>query len=492
MTSARDPDLPRDDVRVLWSRTGVAIVSAVVLGLAAYAVPRMLAGKSVDLPAPRYFPSKRNRPLAAGPLPTAAEAATRPPERIKTTVRPIEAPPGTEPLATFFRALARTDAKTPGAITRVCHWGDSQIVSDNITSTLRRRLQERFGDAGHGFVTVGTPSGYLQRDVFHWSKGWSIAGVVRPLFRDQRYGLAGQVSYARDGAIARFETREKYPVGKRVSRFEIAYLAHPLGGRFDLRVDGGPPVVVNTRVAGKRPGGSAQERVHRIQLSDAPHRLAIRSLGYGQVRLFGVVMERDVPGIVYDSLGLKGAQMHDLLRNDEAHFARQLQWRRPDLVVFGFGTNESYQHIPMSTYRTEWTRLLQRVRAALPRVSCLVLGPVDRVYHRSRSHPRTLPLTRTFRRVALAQGCAFWDTFAAMGGKGASVRWRRAGLLWGDLAHLNPKGGERLGELIVTALLERYAAWKRRVARPRRPSSRSAGASPRAATKRAAASSTRP
>lgn len=474
--ASRASDPPRADVRVLWSRTGVAILSAVVLGLAAYEVPRLLAGKSVDLPAPRYFPSKRNRPLAAGPLPTAAEAVTRPPERIATTVRPIEAAPGTEPLATFFRALARTDAKAPGAITRVCHWGDSQIVSDNITSTIRRRLQERFGDAGHGFLTVGTPSGYLQRDVFHWSKGWSIAGVARPRFRDQRYGLAGQVSYARDGAIARFETRDKYPVGKRVSRFEISYLAAPVGGRFDLRVDGGAPVVVNTRSTGDQ----IEERVHRLRLPDGPHRLALRTLGYGQVRLFGVVMERDVPGIVYDSLGLKGAQMHDLLRNDEAHFARQLRWRRPDLVVFGFGTNESYQRIPMSTYRTQWTRLLQRARAALPRVSCLVLGPVDRVYHRSRSHPRTLPLTRTFRQVALAQGCGFWDTFAAMGGEGAAVRWRRAGLLWGDLAHLNPKGGERLGALITTALLERYAAWKRRVA----PAARRAGARPARASSR--------
>jgi len=394
-------------------------------------------------------------------------------------VRPIEAAPGSRPLETFFRALARTESKAAGAVTRICHWGDSQIVSDNITSTVRRRLQERFGDAGHGFLTVGTPSGYLQRDVFHWSKGWSIAGVARPRFRDHRYGLAGQVSYARDyGAIARFETRESYPVGKRVSRFEIAFLAHPLGGRFDLRVDGGAAVVVNTRLTasgGRASGVGAsaavveQERVHRIQLPDGPHRLALRSLGYGQVRLFGVVMERDVPGVVYDSLGLKGAQMHDLLRNDEAHFARQLQWRRPDLMVFGFGTNESYQHIPMSTYRASWTRLLRRMRAALPGASCLVLGPVDRVYHHSRSHPRTEPLTRTFREVALAQGCGFWDTFAAMGGEGAAVRWRRAGLLWGDLAHLNPEGGKRLGDLLATALLERYAAWKQRHRRRRVP-----------------------
>ena len=93
---------------------------------------------------------------------------------------------------------------------------------------------------------------------------------------------------------------------------------------------------------------------------------------------------------------------------------------------------------------------------------CLVLGPVDRVFRRRLSHPRTAPLNEALRRVALAEGCAFWDTFKAMGGPGAAVAWRRARLMWGDLAHLNPYGGKKLGTLISKALLERYANWRRR------------------------------
>src|SRR5690606_24603507 len=55
-------------------------------------------------------------------------------------------------LDAFFAALARTQQKQDGAITRIAHFGDSIVVSDYISGTLRRKLQETFGDAGHGYM----------------------------------------------------------------------------------------------------------------------------------------------------------------------------------------------------------------------------------------------------------------------------------------------------------------------------------------------------
>jgi uncharacterized protein len=245
-------------------------------------------------------------------------------------------------------------------------------------------------------------------------------------------------------------------VGKTVSRFDVAYLEHPGGGRFQISVDGEIKDTVNTR------GPALKDAVHRIQLPDGPHRFMIRALGFGESRIYGVVLERDVPGVVYDSLGLKGAQLHDLLRLDHEHLKAQLAWRQPALVVFGFGTNESYQAITMEDYQPRWRETFRLVRSALPGQSCLVLGPVDRVDLGKESHPRTAKLTAALREVALAEGCAFWDTFAAMGGDRAAVKWRKAGYMWGDLAHLNPQGGERLGTMLSTALVERYRAWQQR------------------------------
>src|SRR6185437_10109402 len=78
-----------------------------------------------------------------------------PPERsVATTRSPIEkpatlplknSPPPSVPflfdqtgaLTHFYQALARTEAKAPGAITRILHYGDSPVTADSITADAR-------------------------------------------------------------------------------------------------------------------------------------------------------------------------------------------------------------------------------------------------------------------------------------------------------------------------------------------------------------------
>jgi hypothetical protein len=47
--------------------------------------------------------------------------------------------------------------------------------------------------------------------------------------------------------------------------------------------------------------------------------------------------------------------------------------------------------------------------------------------------------------------------------------------MWGDLAHMNPQGGEKLGGLIAQALIERYRAWLQQVQYQERLKKRRAG-----------------
>ena len=51
-------------------------------------------------------------------------------------------------LKAFYQALWRTEAKQPGAVTRILHYGDSPVTADSITADARSLMQEHFGDAG--------------------------------------------------------------------------------------------------------------------------------------------------------------------------------------------------------------------------------------------------------------------------------------------------------------------------------------------------------
>ncbi|MGB1016578.1 MAG: hypothetical protein ACPG4T_20745, partial [Nannocystaceae bacterium] len=68
------------------------------------------------------------------------------------------------------------------------------------------------------------------------------------------------------------------------------------------------------------------------------------------------------------------------------------------------------------------------------------------------------------RKVARAEGCAFFDTVAAMGGEGSAGRWfkRKPRLIGGDLSHATSKGHQVIGELVYRAVIEGYVAYRRR------------------------------
>src|SRR4029079_10902380 len=95
----------------------------------------------------------------------------------------------------FFAALSAVEKKDKGAIARVTYFGDSIVASDFVTGTLRRKLQRRFGDAGHGFMLMANAwPGYSHNDVVRFAEpGWQMSRVVRPFAKDGLYSL-GRVS----------------------------------------------------------------------------------------------------------------------------------------------------------------------------------------------------------------------------------------------------------------------------------------------------------
>ncbi|MEO7095598.1 MAG: hypothetical protein ABI175_20240, partial [Polyangiales bacterium] len=225
--------------------------------------------------------------------------------------RPIEDPSG-HALDAFYAALAKTESGVPGSAVRVAHYGDSLIVSDFMSSTLRRRFQARFGDAGHGFILIAKAwKWYLHYDVSHSaSEGWITNRIVNPRIADELYGYGGVSFRSSDmGVKATFGTSKPPPAGlpdegfgRRVSRFQVHYLEQPKGGKFDLSIDGKKVSTIDTLT----PAGGT-EKAHKtatVNVDDGEHSLEVKISGGAEARLFGVALEREVPGVVWDALGV--------------------------------------------------------------------------------------------------------------------------------------------------------------------------------------------
>jgi lysophospholipase L1-like esterase len=373
-------------------------------------------------------------------------------------------------LVGFFARLAKTEAKQPGARTRILYFGDSVIAADWITSTLRRDLQHRFGDAGHGYVLPANAwPGYFHQDIARFaSEGWKASRVVGPFEPNGIYGLGGVTLVAEGpGSFATVATidpasklaRANGGIGTAVSRFVVTYRQAADGGTLQLSVDGQPPVDISTR-AEKPSIGS-----HSLTVPDGRHKLTVRSQGGGPVGVLGVDVERDEPGVIVDSLGIVGCRLRFLGKFAPEIFAENLQSRDPALLVFSYGANESEDGFayPMADYERTAREVLQRARQALPTTSCLLVGPMDRADKKGDSYatrPVIPELNRIQRQLAKELGCAFFDTFEAMGGRGSMGVWVQRGLGGKDLVHPTNEGAAVLAGYLEEALLAQYARFR--------------------------------
>ena len=349
----------------------------------------------------------------------------------------------------FMRAAAHHGA------TRVSFWGASHVAGEFWTGTVRRLLQDRFGDAGHGFVMPGPPwVGYRASDTNLCAGGtWLSDFVERKDGRDDgRYGPAGLDVSPTIDAFGWVQTAKSNPQGRSVSRFEVAFLREPGAGTLSLTVDDASPVIVPA--AGDTGPGMAV-----LETTDGPHRLRVSA--EGNVRLYGVWMERDTSGVIVDAMGVTGRTASSWQKWDPTLMAPFLDRKRPDLVVLAYGTNEANDRkLTPESYTASLRTSLSRMRALMPDAACVLVGPSDRGKRVKGSvyaiWPATEWVARVQREVGPEFGCATWDLQTAMGGPGSMLRWyfgAEPRLAAGDLIHLSGEGYKEVGARFVAALL---------------------------------------
>jgi lysophospholipase L1-like esterase len=431
------------------------IDTATLVLLAALSVPAALAARQTLKR--EEVPRTPVTPALQEPVPPACPVLEVPfPELISIPVldRPVPPLEGADRLAPFYERMARLLRGNAKDHLRIGFYSDSNGCKDFLSGELRRFLQLRYGDAGHGWIGLGRPwSWYIHRDIRHgldehlWTS-YVVSSLAAP---DPYYG---------HGLIAA-ETKNKGArtwvgtapassrIGKTVSRVEAYYLRRPHSGSFDVLVDGAKIATVATEGTRIEPG------YFSFEVPDAPHKVTFVADGRGPVRLLGATLERGAPSIVVDAIGIGGMAWRTWLREDRELDEAMLRHRNYDLFIVHVGTNSWRKELG----REEQTRtILGRLRKALPEASMLVMSPGD-----NQDDPRLIAEELVFeqRRIANDVGAAYFDFHAAMGGKGTVGPYTQRGLTEGDGVHLNEAGGAYLGRRVLLAFFRGFVEWLR-------------------------------
>jgi lysophospholipase L1-like esterase len=354
----------------------------------------------------------------------------------------------------FYAALRDLHNGQSRRTVRIVHYGDSPTTADLITGDARDLLQERFGNAGPGFILIAKPwAWYGHHGVDISATGWKIDTAVGSM-REANYGLGGAIFTGPVGATStiRLNAHDSTSV-------EVEYLEQPNGGSIEITADGATAGIVNTA------GDTKKDADTTIPIPAGTKQVQLRVAG-APVQVFGVIFSREDRGLTYDSIGLNGASTIVMSRAfNPQTFSAALEHRNPDLVVINYGTNESgYPAYVEKQYEPELIRAIGRVRAALPDASILIMSPMDRG-ERSGTQITTMraipEIVAIQQRVAERTGCGFFNTYQAMGGNGTMARWydRHPAMVGADLIHPSPQGARLVAQLLTGQLLigyERY------------------------------------
>lgn len=242
------------------------------------------------------------------------------------------------------------------------------------------------------------------------------------------------------------------------SRVTLVYERHPNGAPLTLLVDD-TVTAVSTKDSLKT-GASYTS----VDVPAGAHKIDLRT-GDGDAWVYGVELESDKRGIVYDALGVDGARAADFVKFNEPWIASYMARRPAALIVLAYGANEAGDSKPIDELERSVSDAIAKAKRLAPGASCLLLGPPDREFRTGKSwttHPRIHDVVRIERAAASSQGCAFFDTFAAMGGDGTAHAWRQRSPAASrpDHVHYTPFGYRALSDAYAMALMNAYTTWK--------------------------------
>ncbi len=399
---------------------------------------------------------------------------------------------GAEALKPFFAALHDLQTGRRATPVEVLQIGDSHTAGDFVSSGVRVRLQAKFGEAGRGVMPPGVPFKYYapRQVAVTQSDGWRLEPSF-PLAPGQssEFGLSGWRLVSQKPGASMTMTADPEAL---FDRAEVCALAAPGSG--DLVVSAGSG---RTRIGLDQ--GSPGPRCSSAAFDSPQKTLQITAEGGSSV-LLSFATWRWRPGISWSNLGVIGTQLYDFAARDDGVLKAELSAYHPQLIVLAFGTNEAARKaLDASAYEQLMRDQLRRLKRLAPGAAILVLGPPDsnttrpdipedgvhdldfacaplteaersaypeRVAARDPAlarwypPPNLEPVREAQRRAAAAEGAAFWDWNARMGGPCTAHRLSRpaVGQMRGDHVHFTNDGGDWIGGLIADDLLAAYRA----------------------------------
>ncbi len=417
-------------------------------------------------------------------------------------------------MTAFFEKLKVLEEQKSGKI-NIVHIGDSHIQADIISGTIRKNLQERFGNAGVGFSfphrlarTNGSP--YVK---YNSNTTWANRRNIYPVEEGVEVGLSGIALTTTEDFVIEAQVRDtgyafntiKVITPYNAPLFDIAtssktiVLESSVPKKITHKIKSGEALSIiaqkygttvsaikklnglrsNNIRAGKTlqiPTGEMEKQeikrsefipltIEADSLSHYYHSEEALSKIYllpnKEVKAYnlnGLILEKDAPGIIYHSIGVNGAKAVDY--NKYPLFFEQLPVLNPDLIIISLGTNESFDKLEVANYIAQINLFIENIRAKNPKACILLMTPPPSLFKRKYPNTFVAAYAENILIQEVDKNYASWDMFSELGGLYSVNKNAAKGLMSSDRVHYSVQGYEKQGMLFTEALLNAYNNFK--------------------------------
>jgi len=420
----------------------------------------------------------------------------------------------TSAMKLFFQKMYQLDQEKKGRV-NIVHIGDSHIQADLMTGYIRKKLQERFGNAGCGFTfphsLARTNGGHYVR--FNSNASWQARKNISLPEDGMNVGLSGIALKTRENFVIELNVRDssydfntirvitpknkpafdlatssktivlesKVPK-KIIHKIKSGEVLGSIADKYDVSITqlkklnklkndnirAGRTLKIPTNQMQKRevkrsefiPLGLTADALSNNYHSDTQldKIYLLPAKGYNEYTLSGIVLEKDDSGVVYHSIGVNGAKCSDY--NKYPLFFEQLPALKPDLVIISLGTNESFDKMAGVAYKDQLNLFIANVRAKNPDAAILVMTPAPSLFKRKYPNTFVADYAKKTMIQETEKDYATWDLYSEMGGLFSVNRNAAKGLMSGDKVHYSKAGYEKQGAMFSEAFMKAYDNFK--------------------------------
>ncbi|GAB1440476.1 SGNH/GDSL hydrolase family protein [Providencia sp.] len=323
--------------------------------------------------------------------------------------------------------------------------GDSHTAADFFSGNLRTLFQQRYGDAGPGFIPPISIPGQRTATINRMSekKEWSLSSSRK----DERfdYPLGGMIAEPQ-AAVSQVLLKPLQPA---LGAYQLQTLYQSAG---DTKMRVAPAVSPNVTL----PATGNQWRFSAPVNTQLPAQVSVNK-GTG-VKIGGWLVRSPKPGVMVSALGINGATL-SMIDKWQPQWSETLAQLSPDMVILAYGTNEAFNDtLDLTAYEQNLRAKVRLIRQQMPNSVILLVGPNDSIkFSDALSCQAQMPVNlmnviQIQKTVAAQENTLFWDWQAFMGGPCSIRTWAAQDLARPDNVHLSVDGYKKSAQGLYSQL----------------------------------------